>query len=378
MSGAVPEPLVEVIPPWNRRIRRIAIWLVALALFWFLLQLLGVDVRDWLRDLGHQLKTIWHHNPGYIFGALIFQSGQTLFTGLSYYGILKAAYKDEVKVWPVVAAYAVGVAMNGFLPANIGTYVTLAMYVAIIPSCTIAGALAAFLVQKIFFTLAGTFVYLYMFLSVPGEFDISFGREHRHPLVTFAIVAGAIIGIVLLGRLFWRRVKKLWAQVKEGGVILSTPRRYLARVVLPSLLGWLCRAVVTGIFLAAFAIPVTFDSVMWVFGSGSLANVASFTPGSVGVTQATNALALKHCCGVSHAQAVHYSTAQQLITTAWNQLLAIVLVAWVFGWSGGKHLISASYAEAKAKSAELAAERERKKADKKATRLGKRQAIVSG
>jgi len=378
VSGAVPEPLVEVIPPWNRRIRKIAIWLVALALFWFLLQLLGVSVSHWLHDLWEQVKAIWRHNPGYIVGALIFQSGQTLLVGLSYYGILKAAYKDEVKLWPILAAYAVGVAMNGFLPANVGTYVTLIMFVAIIPSCTIAGALAAFLVQKIFFTIAGTFVYLYMFLSVPGEFDLSFGREHRHPLVTLAIAGGAIVGIVMLGRLFWRQLKKLWAQAKEGGVILSTPRRYLSRVFLPSFLGWLCRAAVTGIFLAAFAIPVTFDSIMWVFGSGSLANVASFTPGSVGVTQATNALALKHCCNVLHSQAVHYSTAQQLITTAWNQLLAILLVCWVFGWTGGKQLISASYADAKARSAELKAERRRKKAERTAARLRKYQETVAG
>ncbi len=378
MSGAVPEPLVEVIPPWNRRIRRIVIWLVALALFWFLLQLLGVSVSNWLHDLSQQVRAIWHRNPGYIIGALVFQSGQTLLTGLSYYGILKAAYKDEVKLWPIIAAYAVGVAMNGFLPANVGTYVTLALYVAIIPSCTIAGALAAFLVQKIFFTLVGMFVYLYMFLSVPGEFDISFGKEHRHPLLTLAIVAGAVVGIVMPGRFLWRQLKNVWAQAKEGGVILSTPRRYISRVFLPSFLGWLCRAAVTGIFLAAFAIPVTFDSIMWVLGSGSLANVASFTPGSVGVTQATNALALKHCCNVAHSQAVHYSTAMQLITTAWNQLLAILLVCWVFGWTGGKQLISASYIDAKARSAELKADRRRKKAERKAGRLRKCQETVAG
>ena len=59
--------------------------------------------------------------------------------------------------------------MNGFLPANIGTFVTLVMFVAIIPSCTVGGAIAAYLVQKIFFTIAGTFVYLYMFLSVPAR-----------------------------------------------------------------------------------------------------------------------------------------------------------------------------------------------------------------
>jgi uncharacterized membrane protein YbhN (UPF0104 family) len=368
VSSAAPEPLDQVVVPWHRRIRKIAIWLVGLALFWFVLQELGVNVRDWLSTFWDQLKSIWEHNPGYIIGALVFQSGQTLFAGLSYYGILKAAYKEQVRLWPVIAAYSVGVAMNGFLPANIGTFVTLVMFVAIIPSCTIAGAIAAYLVQKIFYTLAGTFVYVYMFLSVPGAFDISFGREHRHPVLTVAIVAGVIVGLVMLARIFWRQVKKLWVQAREGGVILSTPRRYLSRVFLPSFLGWLCKIAVTAIFLAAFAIPVTFESVMWVFGSGSLANVASFTPGSIGVTQATNALALKTCCNVPNDVAINYSTAQQLITTAWNQALAILLVCWVFGWTGGKQLVGASYADAKVRAAEMKAERQRNKAAKKEAR----------
>jgi uncharacterized membrane protein YbhN (UPF0104 family) len=370
VSEAAPQSLPEVVPAWHRRVRRIAVWLVGLALFWFLLQLLGVNVRDWLNDLWHQLKAIWQNNPGYIIGALVFQTGQTFFAGLAYYGILKAAYKDEVRLWPIVAAYSVGVAMNGFLPANIGTFVTLLMFVAIIPSCTVAGALAAYLVQKIFYTLAGTFVYLYMFLSVPGAFDLSFGKEHHHPLLTIAIVVGAVVGLVALGRIFWRQVKKLWAQAKEGGVILSTPGRYMSRVFLPSFLGWLCKIGVTGVLLAAFAIPVTFESIMWVFGSGSLANVASFTPGAVGVTQATNALALKTCCNVPQSQAFDYSTAQQLIVTAWNQVVAIVLVCWVFGWRGGKQLVGGSYADAKVRAAEMKAERARKRAEKKAAKHG--------
>ena len=80
---------------------------------------------------------------------------------------------------------------------------------------------------------------------------------------------------------------------------------------------------VIAIFLAAFAIPVTFNSIMWVIGSGSLANVASFTPGAIGVTQATNALALKTCCDVPNNTAVAYSTAQQLVTSAWNVVVRV-------------------------------------------------------
>ena len=355
-------PMVELRPPRRRRIGRIVLWLVGLALFWLILQLLGVDVRGWLSQLWDQIEAI---PPGYIVAALIFQTGQTFFAGLSYYGILSAAYAGEALLWPIVAAYAVGVAMNGFLPANIGTFVTLFMFVTIIPSCTFGGSIAAYLVQKIFFTIAGTFVYLYMFLSVPGAFDVSFGRETSHPGTTLLVVAGIAVGIVVLARIFWRFVKKLWAQAKQGGVILSQPKRYLTRAFLPSFLSWTCKLIVIGVFLAAFAIPVTFESIMWVVGSGSLANVTSFTPGAVGITQATNALALNECCNVPNQQAVDYSTAQQLITTAWNQVVAIVLVCVVFGWRGGKEIVTQSYADAKTKTTETKEEHRRKRLAKK-------------
>jgi uncharacterized membrane protein YbhN (UPF0104 family) len=296
---------------------------------------------------------------------VVVQSGQTILAGLSYYGILSAAYPDRVTIPPIVTAYAVGVAMNGFLPANIGTFVTLLMFVAIIPGATIGGSLAAYLVQKIFFTIIGTFVYLYLFLSVPGTFDVNLGNLSAHPGAAVGIVAGGAFLLFLVGRVFWRQLKKLWLQAKQGGVILSQPRRYLARVFLPSFGSWLCKLGVIAIFLAAFAIPVTFESVMWVVGSGSLANVASFTPGAVGVTQATNALALDTCCNVARDTSIAYSTAQQLIVTAWNVLFATVLVIAVFGWSGGRQLVGGAYVDAKDRAADMKAERKAKREAKR-------------
>ena len=66
--------------------------------------------------------------------------------------------------------------------------------------------------------------------------------------------------------------------------------------------------------------------------------------------------------------AVDYSTAQQLITTAWNVLFAIVLVVWVFGWTGGKLLVGQSYSDAKVKVAEQKEQRAAKKEAKQAER----------
>jgi uncharacterized membrane protein YbhN (UPF0104 family) len=349
----------------RRRLAKVAGWLAGTALAVVVLNLLGVDVRGWLDDLWDQIRNV---PAGYIVAALVFQTGQTMFAGTSYYGILRAAYPGQVQYWPIVTAYAVGVAMNTFLPANIGTFVTLLMFVALIPAATFAGSVAAYLVQKIFFTIAGTFVYLYLFLSVPGSFDANLGNLSAHPVFAVVIAAGAVVLVVLLARIFWRQVKKLWEQAKVGGAILSHPRQYLTHAFLPELLSWLCKLAVIAIFLAAFAIPVTFESVMWVTGSGSLANVVSFTPGAVGITQATNALALNTCCDVKKSVAIDYSTAQQLVTTAWNILVAIVLVVLVFGWSGGKQLVGSSYTDAKEKMAEQKAQRAEKRAEKRAER----------
>jgi uncharacterized membrane protein YbhN (UPF0104 family) len=349
-------------PSRRRRLVKVAAWLAGTALVILVLNLIGVDVRGWLSDLWDQIKEV---PTGYIVAGVVFQTGQTVLAGLSYYGILSAAYPGEVEFAPIVAAYAVGVAMNNFLPANIGTFVTLLMFVAIIPSATVGGSFAAYLVQKIFFTIVGTFVYLYLFLSVPGSFDESLGNISENPARTILIVAGGGFLIVVVGRIFWRQVKKLWAQAKQGGAILATPKRYLTRAFLPSLASWLCKLTVTGIFLAAFAIPVTFESLMWVTGSGSLANVVSVTPGAVGITQATNALALDTCCDVASNTAVAYSSAQQLIVTAWNVVFALVLVVLVFGWTGGKVLVGGAYSDAKVKVAEQKEERAAKRQAKR-------------
>jgi uncharacterized membrane protein YbhN (UPF0104 family) len=349
-------------PSRKHRLVKVGAWLLGVLLVVVILHLAGVDVIGWLENLWDEIEAV---PAGYIAAGLAFQAGVTVFAAVSYYGILSAAYPSEVTFLPILAAYAAGVAMNNFLPANIGTFATLLMFVAIIPSCTFAGAIAAYLVQKIFFTIAGTFVYLYLFLSVPGSFDENFGNLRDHAVLLVAIVVGGGFLLVILGRLFWAQVKKLWEKAKQGGVILTQPKRYLARVFLPSFLSWICKLAVVGIFLAAFAIPVTFESIMWVVGSGSLANVVSVTPGAVGITQATNALALSVCCDVPNSQAVDYSTAQQLITTAWNVLAAVVLVIWAFGWTGGKLLVTESYSDAKVKVAEQKEQRAAKKQAKR-------------
>jgi ABC-type Mn2+/Zn2+ transport system permease subunit len=120
----------------------------------------------------------------------------------------------------VLAAYATGVALNGFLPANIGTFVMLLMFVAIIPGANFPGVFGGMLVQKIFFTLAGAFVYVYLFASVPGTFERQFKLPHDRPVAVVAAAIGVVLLIVVLLRIFRRKLPGLIERAKQGGAIL--------------------------------------------------------------------------------------------------------------------------------------------------------------
>jgi uncharacterized membrane protein YbhN (UPF0104 family) len=147
-------------------------------------------------------------------------------------------------------------------------------------------------VQKIFFTVAGAFVYVYLFASVPGTFERQLELPHDHPLLMGIVVIAAAFLLVLLARIFWRKLKGLWEKARRGGAILARPREYAVKVVLPSFVAWIAKLGVIAVFLAAYGIAVTFHSVMSVAGGNSIANTVSVTPGGVGVNQATNVAAL--------------------------------------------------------------------------------------
>jgi uncharacterized membrane protein YbhN (UPF0104 family) len=351
------------------RFAKLAGWALGIAAVLIAANLLGWDLVGWFQNVWDQVTAI---SLASLIAACAFQTAQTTLTALSWLFILRAAYPAvTIGFRPVLAAYAISVAMNNVLPANMGTFALLLMFVALIPGATFPGIFAGYLVQKIFFTVIGTFVYLYLFLTVPGM-SVEGSRSpdwsafSDHLALSLLIAAGAVFLIVLLLRMFWRQVKKLWEKAKVGGAILSRPRDYFVKVFLPSFGGWVAKLGVIAVFLAAYGIPVTFDTVMHVVGSNSIANTVSVTPGGVGVNQAMNVIALEEVASADTATA--YSIGQQLVTTAWNMLFAIVLAVWVFGWTGGKGLVTESYAGAKEKVAEQKAQRAEKRAEKKAAR----------
>jgi uncharacterized membrane protein YbhN (UPF0104 family) len=353
----------QALAPTERRFhpRRLLIGALVIVVIGAAATLAGWDVAGWFKSLWHTMTSI---SLGYLLAAIALITLQTTTTALAWYSILRFGYPDSEVSWlQVLACYAAAVALNGVLPANLGTLTMMLMYTSIVAAAGFPGILAGFAVQKVFYTVIGTLGYVYLFLSVGGSFNLQFKFVSDHPWAAVILLAGILVLLFLVAQVLRERVKKWWAQAKVGGAILVHPRAYFARVVLPEAISWVAMLGIIAVFLAAYDIPVSFHTVMRVVAGNSIANVTSVTPGGAGVVQGFNVLSLKGITSAANANA--YSVTQQLVTTAWGIFFAIVLLVRAFGWSGGKTLVKQSYSEAREKTAEQSAARKAKRQAKR-------------
>ena len=313
------------------RLLRIGIWVAGVAAVILLLNLAGVPISDWLRSLFKKVAQV----PVWAIGAgALLETLQTTLAALVWLAILRAAFpRAGIPFRLVLASYATAVALNDFLPANLGTWVMLVMLTTLIAGATFAAVFSGLVVEKIPFSVLNVALYLYLFLSVSGSFSIKLGFVSDHSALLALIAGGAIVLLALLARIFWKRLAKLRAELAAGGAILRHRGGRWWASPCPSL-GASRRGSGLAVFLGAYGIPVTFHNVATVTASNSVANSVSVTPGGVGVTQAANTAALRNSTSASNATA--YSVAQQLIVSAWDVVFAVVMVSWVFGWSGGR------------------------------------------
>jgi uncharacterized membrane protein YbhN (UPF0104 family) len=341
------------------RLIRIAIWIGAIALLLAVLDLLGVPVLDWIGDMLDKVGEV----PAWaIVAGTLLESAQTCLAALAWYGILRAALpRSPLPFRFVLASYAVAVALNGFLPANLGTFVMLVMFTTLIAGASFTLVFSGLIVEKIPFSIFNVGLYLYLFLTVSGSFSIKLGFLADHAALLALLAVGIVVLLAALARIFWERLAKIRAQLLSGGAILRSPRRALTRLFLPVLGSYAARLAIVAVFLGAYGIPVSFHNVATVTASNSISNSVSATPGGVGVTQAMNSAALSGETSAKDATA--YSIGQQLIISSWDVLFAIALVSWAFGWSGGRQLVESSYRDAKVKSQEM---RSRRHGDDKA------------
>jgi uncharacterized membrane protein YbhN (UPF0104 family) len=291
-------------------------------------------LTEWLDQLWDTLTSV--SIPLLILG-LTFQTLQTGFVALAWRNILRAAYPEGgVTYRPILAYYAGGNALNGFLPASAGTVAMLGLFRANIKGATVAGLVGATVVENIFFAIMGALVYLWLFLSVAGSFDVHFEWLADHWVAAIIIVGGGALLVVITVRLLWRRFERTWENAKEGGAIVKQPRKFMVQVVGVEAISYVARMGVNATFMYAFDIPVSVENVFLIVAAASISSTVAIAPGAVGAQTALASVVLK---GVAPSSTISaYAIGQAVITTAWNILFGLTLLAREIGWAETKSL----------------------------------------
>lgn len=257
--------------------------------------------------------------------------------------VLRAAYpRRPIPFLPLAAAYLAGAGINAVVPAHAGDVTKVFLVKRQIPDSSYPAVTSSFLVQTVFDTSIGILVLLYAISQgllpplpqIPElpAFEISFWADHPKALLftVLALLLAIAIGVYYLAH----HVRRFWARVRQGVIILAEPRRYLREVAAWQGIGWLFRFAAFWFFLEAFGIGGSVGNVMLVMSVQAIANIVPFTPGGAGAQQA---LLVATLTGPSRTAVLSFSVGTQIAMAAWSVVLgfaAILLVFRTTDWRG--------------------------------------------
>jgi uncharacterized membrane protein YbhN (UPF0104 family) len=282
---------------------------------------------------------------GYLIGALVLSLALQLCRAHAWANALRAAYpRKDVSEVGVTGSFLVGAGMNGILPARGGDALKIVLAKRSVRRSSYPAIISSFAVLAPFDTAIGIVVLLYAItqglLPKPPRlpnlpaFEISFWASHPGFLFFTVTVLG--VGTIVLFAVFARRAEAFWDHLKQGVAVFREPRRYLREVAGWQLAGWCCRFASFWLFLDAFHIGGSFQTVLLVMSVQAITGALPFTPGGAGAQQA---LLVATLAGPSHTAVLSYSVGQQLAVTAWSVLIAFGVLLLVFRITDWRRLI---------------------------------------
>jgi len=284
--------------------------------------------------------------------ALAFLAGMQLARAWAWRNVLRASYPGTpISFLQLAAAYLAGAGINAIVPARAGDVTKVFLVKRQIPHSSYPAVTSSFLVQTIFDTTVGILVFLYAMtqglLPEPPQlpnlpaFEISFWANHPRTLL---IVIGVLLLVGAIGVYYLaHHVRRFWARVRQGLVILTQPRRYLREVWAWQGVGWLCRFGAFWFFLEAFGIGGSVDAVMLVMSVQAVSTIVPFTPGGAGAQQALLVATLN---GPSRSAVLSFSVGTQIAMAAWSVVLGFAAILLVFRTTDWKGLIRQAQDEA--------------------------------
>lgn len=277
--------------------------------------------------------------------ALLCLAAMQLARAWAWRNVLRAAYPGvRISFLRLGAAYLAGAGINAIIPAHAGDATKVFLVKRQIPGSSYPAVTSSFLVQTVFDTAVGLLVLLYAITqgllpqlpTLPDlpAFELSFWAEHPQ---VFAIVCGALLlAIVIAVFVLAHRVRAFWQRVRQGVIVLTTPRRYLREVAAWQGVGWLLRFAAFWFFLEAFEIGGSVGNVMLVMSVQAIANVVPFTPGGAGAQQA---LLVATLSGPSRTAVLSFSVGTQIAMAAWSVALGFAAMLLVFRTTDWRGLI---------------------------------------
>ena len=266
--------------------------------------------------------------------------------------VLRAAYPERrIPFLPLAAAYLAGAGINAIVPAHAGDVTKVFLVKRQIPGSSYPAVPSSFLVQTVFDTSVGILVLFYAISQgllpplprIPDlpAFEISFWADHPKALAftVLGLLLATAIGIYFLAH----RVRRFWARVRQGVIILAEPRRYLREVAAWQGVGWLLRFAAFWFFLEAFGIGGSVGNVMLVMSVQAIANIVPFTPGGAGAQQA---LLVATLTGPSRTAVLSFSVGTQIAMAAWSIVLGFAAILLVFRTTDWRGLIKQAHDEA--------------------------------
>ena len=288
---------------------------------------------SWLSGHLHSLvDSLARVEPGWVLVALALQLGNLALRSTAWRNVLASAFPAQrPTVTGVGRAYAIGVGLNGWLPARGGDAAKIALVraqlhgsnaVAITTSCTVLVVVDSIIGLTLLGIAGATGA-----IPLPSIGDLAARATGSLPIVAATAVALMAVGWVA-SRRYAARVRSGLAHARQGLSVLRSPLHWARSVLSAQLLAWCCRIGVVFCMLCAFSIPATPQLAALVVVVGGMSTLVP-VPGGAGTQQALAAFAL---AGVAPAsQAIAFSVGMQVGVTAVNTTIAIVAAMWAFG-----------------------------------------------
>ena len=275
-------------------------------------------------------------DPRFALAALLFQLGNLAFRALAWRNVLRAAYPEHrVPVTTIGAAYAAGVALNGFVPARGGEAAKIGLARAKLPGSSVATIAASSSVVLVLDAVVGGALLVAAWAfgvipSLPGPQALAGPAQAlaSQPALVVPVALVTTAGGALAARALAGRLAGIRRDLGRGTAILRMPVRYLREVVVVQLCAWSCRIGVVFCLLAAFDLTATIPLAALVVVAGGLSTLAPVTPGGAGTQQAMVALALQGTASTSGA--VSFSVGMQVGVTVVNTLIGLAALMLMF------------------------------------------------